>query len=186
MDTTVSIDQSLIARLRGGDTAAIAELSTRYRPALMRYARSMMGNDALAEEAVQETLSRLSGPNLPEGHPRPWLYKIARNLCLDALRRQAASPTHAARLNTGFDAPRETAGPATRAAGIERRESIRQILEVMPEEYRSVLTLRHIEELSREEIAEVLGVSEATVKGRLVRGSEYLREQLKNLTGPPG
>lgn len=185
VDPTVSVDLTLLARLRNGDPAAAAEIANRYRPALLRYTHSLMGNEARAEEITQETLSRLSGPVLPEGSPRPWLYKIARNLCLDALRRQKASPTHAARIQTGFEAARETAGPATRAANNERGELIRKILDAMPEEYRSVLTLRHIEDLSREEIAEVLGVSDAAVKGRLARGSEYLREQLRLITGPP-
>lgn len=170
-------------RLRGGDQEAAAWLVQRYRPALVRFAGAMLRNEGQAEEAAQEALARLNGSELPTGHPRPWLYRVTRNLCLDILRRRQASPTYAGRLPTGYEPPRKTAGPATRIDRQERNERIRQILDDMPQEYREVLILKHFDGLTREEIAEVLDVSPATIKGRLVRGTQYLREQLQKPTG---
>lgn len=179
-------DLELVDRLRSGDAAAAGLLTERHRPALIRYARSLLSHEAQAEEVVQEALARLTLENLPEGPPRPWFYRVTRNLCLDILRRRQISPTYGGGMATGFDPARNTAGPATRAARAERDELIRQILEGMPEDYRSVLMLKHFEDLSRTEIAQVLGLSEQTVKGRLVRASEYLRDELRRITGSIG
>ncbi|GMU84600.1 MAG: hypothetical protein AMXMBFR47_44690 [Planctomycetota bacterium] len=176
-------DLDLIRRLRAGDAAAAGLLADRYRAALVRFARSMIASDAAAEDVAQETLARLSRESLPEGPPRPWLYRIARNLCLDLLRRRKASPTCGGQLETGLDRARTTAGPLTRVAAIERSDAVRRALDALPEEYRAVLILRHVENLAREEIAAVLGISAAAVKGRLVRGSELLRETLRSITG---
>jgi RNA polymerase sigma-70 factor (ECF subfamily) len=177
-------DTTRLESLRQGDLAAAAALAESYRPGLVRFARSMLGNDAAAEDAAQEALARLNGvAQLPEGQLRPWLYRVTRNLCLDILRRRKASPTWAGQMPTACEPARSTAGPATRVAAAERDELIRRILDSMPEEYRSVLLLKHFEELSRQEIAAVLEISETAVKGRLVRASEYLREELRKLTG---
>lgn len=183
VDNSALSDLDLIGRLRAGDAAAGGLLADRYRAALIRFARSMLTSDVAAEDIAQETLVRLTREELPDGEPRPWLYRIARNLCLDMLRHRNASPTYGGQMPTGFDAAHATAGPATRASSSERSELIRRALDAMPEEYRSVLLLKHFESLSREEIATVLEISEASVKGRLVRGSEMLREELRKLTG---
>lgn len=186
MNDAAPDDLELLRRLHAGDAAAGGLLADRYRAALVRFARSMLASDATAEDVAQEVLSRLTKEKLPGGPLRPWLYRIARNLCVDLLRRQKVSPTYGGQMPTGFDAPRVTAGPATRAAAIERSESVRRILDAMPEEHRVVLMLKHVENLTREEIASVLEISEATVKGRLVRGSEILRDELRKITDLDG
>ena len=175
-------DAELVAQARNGDAAAIGQIATRYRPTLVRFARSLVASDALADDIAQEVFARLGAGALPKGALRPWLYRIARNLCLDHLRHRRASPTNVGPPPTGFDAPDSTAGPATRAVGNERSELIRRALSTMPDEYREVLLLRHFEGLSREEIAAVLELSDAAVKGRLVRAAAYLREQIQDLT----
>lgn len=174
----------LLAALRqGSDTRCFDELVRRYRPALLRFCVSYLTDTARAEDVVQETFGKLTdGAALPEDALKPWLYRIARNRCLDILRRQQRSPTHHGRQRTGFDAPAPTAGPRTRMARAERRALIRQIVEQMPEEYRAVLMLKYFEGFSRAEIAETLGVSEAAVKGRIVRASEYLENRLREYT----
>lgn len=155
----------------------------RYREPLIRYGVSYLNDAALAEDVVQQMFGNLAkGEGTPEGALKPWLYRIVRNRCLDILRRQKRSPTHNQRLRTGFDAAVQTAGPGTRMARDERRALIREIIERMPEEYRGVLMLKYFEGFSRAEIAETLGVSEATVKGRIVRASEHLETELRKYT----
>ncbi len=176
-------DDALMAALRRGDRPAAEALTRRYWEPIRRFCNNYLGDDVLAEDVAQETFAKLTaGGELPTGAVRPWLYKVARNHCLDILRRHQRSPTHNRPLKTGFDAARDSTGPATRAAREERRELIRQIIENMPEDYRDVLMLKHFEGLSREEMAEVLGVTDATVKGRLVRASDFLRDELAKLT----
>ncbi|RMF71247.1 MAG: sigma-70 family RNA polymerase sigma factor [Planctomycetota bacterium] len=166
-------DEQLLAAVRDGDAHAAAELAQRYQGAITRYCDSYLHDAARAEDIAQEMFAKLCNTeNLPSGPVKPWLYRVARNRCLDLLRRQQRSPTHHNRIRTGFDAARA-----------ERRQLIRQIIDEMPEDYRSVLILKYYEDLSRAEMAEALGVTEATVKGRLARASEYLHEQLRKLTG---
>ncbi|MEP0845698.1 MAG: sigma-70 family RNA polymerase sigma factor [Phycisphaerae bacterium] len=177
-------DEQLVEQLRAGRSGAADELARRYWPAIVRFCDSYLGDHAGAEDVAQDTFATLTDASkLPEGAIRPWLYKVARNRCLDILRRHQRSPTHDHKIRTGFDAPQRTSGPRTKAARTERQELIRSIISSMPEDYRSVLVLKFYEGLSRDEMAAALGVSEATVKGRLVRASEYLEEQLRKITG---
>ncbi len=184
-DSRAAEDEQLVNRLRSGDADALNQLSLRYWEPIRRFAAEYLGgDDALAADVAQETLAKLANPeHLPDAAVRPWLYKIARNRCLDILRRHQRSPTHDHRVHTRFDATASSAGPGTKAAAEERRELIRSIIQQMPDEYRSVLILKFYEGLSREEMAEALAVSEATVKGRLVRASEYLEQELRKITG---
>ena len=177
-------DEQLLEASRAGDSSAAATLAERYLAAIARYCDSYLHDAARAEDIAQEMFGKLCDvENLPTGPVKPWLYRVARNRCLDILRRQQRSPTHHNRIRTGFDAARATAGPHTRAVQAERQELIRRIIDDMPEDYRSVLILKFYENLSRAEMAAALDVSEAAVKGRLARASEYLQEQLRKVTG---
>jgi len=177
-------DRELLALIREGRHDAYQALADRYWAAIHRYASSYLSDEARAEDVAQETFAKLTdGDTLPDGDVKPWLYKVARNRCLDILRRWQRSPTHNRPIKSGFDIARQTAGPRTRMARDERREMIRQLISEMPEDYRSVLTLKHFEGMSRAEMAAVLEVSEQAVKGRLVRASEYLRERLREISG---
>jgi RNA polymerase sigma-70 factor (ECF subfamily) len=173
-------EEQLADRVREADPKGMAEAIRRYQPPLLRFCASYLQDAARAEDVVQETLAKLSGGEAAfEGALRPWLYRIARNHCLDILRRFQRSPTHNRPLKTGFDVPRPSTGPGTRMARDERNRLIRQIIEDMPEDYRSVLMLKYFDGFSRAEIAETLGVTEQTVKGRLVRASGHLEEALR-------
>jgi len=177
-------DEQVLARLVAGDRSALDELHRRYWQAIWRFAGNYLGDELLAEDVCQETLAKLlTVEDLPAGLVKPWLYKVARNRCLDILRRHQRSPTHNRPIRTGFDAAAGTTGAHTRYVRGERQALMRDVIAQMPEDYRSVLMLKHFENMTREEMAETLGVSEATIKGRLVRASEYLREQLRNITG---
>lgn len=176
-------DGELIARLRSGEAACANTLTERYWEAICRFCTSVLGDAALAEDVAQDTFAKLGNRDaLPEGAVRPWLYKVARNQCLDIHRRHQRSPTHNRPLRTGFDAPRNTAGPRTRAVRSERHALVREIIDTMPDEYRSVLILKFFEKLGRAEIAEVLEVSEQAVKGRLARATQHLEEELRKRT----
>lgn len=177
--TSISEDAALLASMRAGSDEAGSRLTERYWSPLLRFCLSYLSDEALAEDVTHETFAALTGTDQPpSGDVRPWLYKVARNRCLEILRRHERSPTYNRPFQIGFDPPSSAAGPTMRGAHNERQETLRQIISAMPEEYRSVLMLKHIEGLSRLQIAEALEVSEPTIKGRLVRASEYLREEV--------
>jgi len=179
-------DDELVVGLQRGDQACVEELTRRYWAVIRRFCATYLHDEALADDVVQETFTTLTtGGDLPTGAVKPWLYKVARNRCLDILRRHQRSPTHRHRIASGFDVAGTASGPKTRAMRAERAALIRDLIAEMPEEYRSVLTFKFYEGLSREEMAACLGVSEQTIKGRIVRASEYLREQLRGITGAP-
>ena len=87
------------------------------------------------------------------------------------------------RSTASSDAARPASGPATQAAKRERSQIIRAIIDAMPEDFRSVLILKYYENLSRTEMAAALDISEQAVKGRLVRASQYLEDELRRVTG---
>lgn len=180
---TSKTDEALLEGLRAGNPHCAEQLASRYWAPIQRFCMTYLADEQVAEDVTQDTLAKATGDELPDGAFKPWAYKLARNRCLDILRRRGRSPTYYGGMKTGFDAPRHSSGPRTKAAREERREQIREIIGQMPEEYRSVLTLKHFEGFSRAEMAESLGVTETTVKGRLVRASEYLREELRKITG---
>jgi RNA polymerase sigma-70 factor (ECF subfamily) len=181
---TPESDEALLRRIRNGDATATDALTKRYWEAIFRYCRSYLHEPARAEDVAQETFAKLGHEeSLPDGAVKPWLYRVARNRCLDILRRFKRSPTHHNRVQTGFDAARGGAGPQTHAVRRERREIIRSIIDEMPEDFRGVLILKFYENLSRAEMAAALDVSEAVVKGRLVRASQYLEDELRRITG---
>lgn len=177
-------DEELVAAHQAGDAAAAGTLTNRYWEAIQRYCKQYLHDEQLAEDVAQETFAKLvDGTEPPEGRFKPWIYKIARNRCIDALRRFNRSPTHHNRLNTGFDGAKNTSGPSTKAHKLERRALIRHIIQQMPDDYRDVLMLKYFEGFSRAEMAESLGVSEQAIKGRLVRASQFLEEELRKLSG---
>lgn len=147
--------------------------------ALYRFARRLTGDDAGAEDLVQETFTRALGAAdrfEPGTDLRAWLFRILRNLNLDARRRERRHPTVAA-------APLEEiagAAPAEDEAEGLRRIAARDLeraLAALPEEWRTLVLLR-LEGLGDRELAEVMGCPAGTVKSRLARARAALRRQL--------
>lgn len=146
---------------------------------IYRYTRSMLGNRADAEDATQETLLRLwrSLPDVQFSKSRAWLYRTARNVCIDHLRKQATRQTEA------FDEENswETQSKPTLDTNLDReslRERIDQCLENLSETQRSVFILYEINELRYREIADALELPMNTVKVYLARARENIRKQL--------
>lgn len=173
------------ARLRRGDSDAFDALLARYQNRLYRYLVRLTANPALAEDLFQETwlkvITRIH--RYDERRPfEPWLFSVARNLAIDHLRK--ASPE-------SLDEPLE--GGETRIAGLgagepgalehlldrERRGLLETRLAELPALYREALSLRFEEEMTFEEIAEVLSAPVSTVKSRVQRALSTLRKRLK-------
>ncbi|MGB6008848.1 sigma-70 family RNA polymerase sigma factor [Castellaniella sp.] len=148
-------------------------------PNLRRYARALTGDQAWADDLVQDTLERaLSRTRLwrPGSNLRAWLLTVLRNLFIDQLRTRRELPV------ADETAPwRDLAAPVTEIDGLVLRD-VQRALYRLPIEQREVLLLVGLEELSYQEAAKVLGVPIGTVMSRVARGRKHLRALLSEDT----
>jgi RNA polymerase sigma factor (sigma-70 family) len=179
-------DAELVALARQGDKEAFGRLVERYQEMAHHVALGMVAHDDVARELAQEAMLQayLSLNHLrDDGAFRSWLYGIVLNVCRSYLRDQKAAFFSWEALAGGlqFNAiPFSITAPDPQEA-TEERELDRRVLEVvktLPPKSRSATLLFYYEQLSLQEIAAVLGVSVAAVKGRLHKARERLRERL--------
>jgi len=181
----------LIEAARRGDADAFSELVSRYERKIYRLAKNITQNDEDAEDVLQEAfLKAFSHLNTFQGQSKfyTWLVRIAVNEALMKLRKRKSDRT------VSLDEPTDT-GEDTVVREIAvwgddpeqkyTREELRGILDnaiqSLKPAFRTVFTLRDIEELSTEETAEALGISIPAVKSRLLRARLQLREKLTKL-----
>lgn len=172
----------LVDLLRRKDPAAALVLNDTYRQALHRFCWGYLNNLEEAEDAVQEIWVKvIQAERVPDTF-RPWLYKVARNHCLNLLRtRVRRREAHAPPLDSQM--PDSLSGQLTRLANDEVRAQLAKLVQDLPDAQREVLRLRYVEGLQRPEIAEVLDIPEKLVKTRLFETLKRLREQVNGLTG---
>jgi RNA polymerase sigma-70 factor (ECF subfamily) len=172
-------DHDLMARTAQGDGRAFRTLAERHAGRALRLARRILGNEALAEDIVQDALLRV-WTNAPRWRPqaafRTWLYRVVVNLCLNAKRRSADLP---------LDVADHVADPAAAAdSQLETRERDRQIaaaIGALPERQRAAIVLGYQEGLSNAEVAAVLDTSVSSVETLLVRAKRALRTSLGDI-----
>ena len=166
---------SLVARLRAGDAEAGRLLDELYRQAMIRFCWGYLGSVEEAEDAIQEVFYKtLKATGVPDNF-RPWLYKIARNHCLNVLRGRGRRPdAHGLPPDSGVATA--LTGNLTRLVKREQRSRLIHLVEALPATQREALRLRYSEGLTRVEIAYVLETPESVVKSRLFEGLKKLRE----------
>ncbi len=168
----------LVARLRQGDTAALAELYERYKVPIFRTALAITRDQGAAEDILQECFVRLLThadrihSNVPVG---PWLYRVAINLSCDWVHHRQRWSVLLGRLVERWAAPLRVEGTVEEQ---EIQEKVREAIRTLPLPQQVVIVLHYLEGLSLKEIAEILEVPEGTVKSRLHYGREALREHL--------
>lgn len=168
--------------------ADIEALYRKYGALVRRRARSILGDETEAQDAMQEVFVRVTA-SMTEfrgaSQASTWLYRITTNLCLNRLRdgrRRRTRLAEAARAAEGAPAPSPS------ASGPEARATMQRLLAQVPEELAQVAVYYYVDEMDQAEIAEVLGVSRRTIGYRL----ERFREQAQGLLGdvaaqlPPG
>src|SRR5829696_6634090 len=168
-------DERLVALIRRGHHGAFEALVQRYQPRLLAFCRHMLNSQEDAEDVLQEVFAASFNAIRADNRPiiaRPWLYRIARNRCLNHLRRPRA---------TGHDSMDifERDGGITTADTVHRREEFRQIVadvQELPETQRTALLLREIDALSYDQIAEAMETTVPSVKSLLVRARVALAE----------
>jgi RNA polymerase sigma-70 factor, ECF subfamily len=183
-------DEDLLLRFRKGQKEAFGVLVRRYERELFGYLRRYLGDASLAEDVFQNTFLQLyvKSNQYEAGRPvRPWLYTIATNQAIDALRRngrhvalsldQGREELADGDLHSLLDTLESRgAGPVDQAQGQETRERIRASVERLPEFLRQVLLLAYYQGLKYREIADILGIPVGTVKSRLHAALVKLQE----------
>jgi RNA polymerase sigma-70 factor (ECF subfamily) len=181
----VTSDEALVARICRRDERALALLYARYADVVYGLAFRIVRQAEVAEEVTQETFLRVwRGAHTFQGNPsgfRSWLFRIARNLALDQLRRQAARPRTVtitpeptddrAPLDTLAD---ETCDVAAQATARCLRDQMRRALLTLPPAQRHVLELAYVGGFTHREIAELTGEPLGTIKTRLRLGLRKL------------
>ena len=181
-------DEELLAEFQQGDAGAFEHLLRRHRRPLFTFFVRMLGDRARAEDLAQETFLRIvKGAAAWEHRARfqTWLYAIARNLCVDASRRDRFRRTESLDVQEGEEGrPRvdgvEDDGPTPErgAANAQLRPILQRALSSLPAEQREVFVLREQVGLAFKEIAELSGVNENTVKSRMRYALLGLRKAL--------
>ena len=183
-------DRQDMARLAGGQDAALNDLMQRHGKRLFHYLLRQLSNEADAEDCVQEAFARVyihRGKFRSGAKFSTWLYTIATNLARDCHRRRARHPEvswsegeGAGGMEMAADAAPQ---PGEQLQAGERAAQVRAAVQGLPEEWRTALVLFEYENLGQAEIAEILHCTAKAVEVRIYRARNALRGALAEL-GP--
>jgi RNA polymerase sigma-70 factor (ECF subfamily) len=188
MSIPATDEAALLARTAANDVAAFETLMRRYNSRLFRVARSILRDDAAAEDAVQEAYLeafRHSATFRGEAQVSTWLTRIVINQSLMRLRRRKRDSVVVA-FATDSESGEVIEDPADEAAEAPDvstlRGEVRRLLErridELPAAFRTVFVMRDVEEMSVQETADLLGIPPATVRTRLFRARALLRQAM--------
>jgi RNA polymerase sigma-70 factor (ECF subfamily) len=185
-------DRELVASACHGLEGGFEELVRRYQRPISAYVYRMVGDYEAALDLTQEIFIKIYASLAryrPEFKFSTWIYKIAHNAAIDHLRRNSGRERSLMSQNEGesYDLPLESAGPTPeqQSEREERRIEIELVVCSLPTAYRELVFLRHSQDLTYEEIVDVTGLPLGTVKNRLFRAREMMREEFlnKGITG---
>lgn len=180
-------EKALIQQILDGDQEAFAQLVTAYEKQVYNLCLRMSGNPEDARDLAQEAfLKAWRGLQFykSESSFSTWLYRLTTNVCIDFLRQKKRRPTVSLTQDDDWedgqelDIPDAAPTPEERLLHQETGQAVRQAMEQLDDDFRLVLTLRVVEDLSYEEIAQVLDLNPGTVKSRLARARGKLRKIL--------
>ena len=181
-------DRELIVEARKGDERAYRALLMRYERAVYNVCYKMVRDKEqardLAQEAFMKVFAMLDRYN-PAFAFSNWLLKITSNLCIDAMRKRRVDtlpmdePIPSARGDIERQYPSPNAGPDKALLDKERTDLLHRAVENLPDHYRIMIVLRHQQDLSYEQIAQVLDLPLGTVKARIHRAREMLKHRLE-------
>ncbi len=175
-------DEEIAARVQGGDIESFGLLMERYRPKMARYARKFLfaGNDA--EDVVQEVFIK-AYVNIKSFNPgrrfSPWLYRIAHNEFINALRKKSRTPVFSFDFDILLPHPQAPETADGEAKKQELKIALERCLDKLDAKYREPLVLHYFEEMDYKEVAEILEIPISTVGVRLGRGRSLLEKLAK-------
>ena len=178
-------DGDLVRQTLAGRSSAYEELVRRWSARVLAFCHTKVRSAHAAEDLAQETLLRgyRALPTLAEPDKFGcWLHGIALRACLDWLKRKENQQVGFAALGRNEDALAEAAeGPLERLARQEQLRSLVGEVEALPDECREVIMLYYYQDVTYQEIADMLGVSSATVNARLTRARNLLRQRMSGV-----
>jgi RNA polymerase sigma-70 factor, ECF subfamily len=180
-------DRDLVLSASNGLEGGFEELVRRYQRPISAYVYRMVGNYESALDLTQEIFIKVYGSlsrYRPEFKFSTWIYKIAHNAAIDHLRRNTGRERSLINgtESDNYDLPIESEGlsPEQQSEREERRVEIESVVRSLPTAYRELIVLRHSQDLTYEEIVEVTGLPLGTVKNRLFRARDMMRQQFLN------
>ena len=190
-----SSDESLVAAHLAGDQAAFCELVRRYGDGVLGYLFHMTGNLSQAEDLFQETFKRVheKAHTFRGGRFKSWLFTIATRAAIDSGRRRRR--LRVVSLDQGDDcdegnssqvttlADDNAADPADEMVKEEQKQQVRRAIEALPAKQRATLILAYYQQLSYQEVAQVMGCSIGTVKTQMSRALAALARRLPDSIG---
>jgi len=178
------VSETLIRKARQGDADAFTALCAPLENMVYRHCLQMLRNPMDAQDATQEAMLRAyrSFPMFQGmSGVATWLFRIAHNVCLDFLKRPQAKRESAsleALQQAGFDREDPNPNPEDRYLTQSERERLQSAIARLPDEQKALLSLRYGEGLSYDTLAQTLGLNPGTVKSKLNRAKERLRQLL--------
>jgi RNA polymerase sigma-70 factor (ECF subfamily) len=196
-EETRAAEAAFVARLKARDEAAYTELVQLYQRRVFALVFRMLGNRDEAEEITQDVflqVFRAVDSFRGDAKLSTWLFRVAVNLSKNRIKRMARRPTAGghdlqAMADQGVfaDAPGVSAGSVERpdqmAEGMQLEQIVKQAILALEPDFRELVVLRDVEDLTYEEIAEVTGLPKGTVKSRIHRGRAQLRARVERLLG---
>ncbi|HYE15069.1 MAG TPA: sigma-70 family RNA polymerase sigma factor [Pyrinomonadaceae bacterium] len=187
-------DVDLVRRAIAGREDGFEELVRRYQRPIVAYVYRMVGDYDAALDLAQEVFIKVYnslGRYRPEFKFSTWIYRIAHNAAIDHLRREGSARTEELEVEgeggRAFEKPLASKAPTPEQESErrERRAEIEEVVGQLPPAYRELIVLRHANDLSYDEIAEVTGLPLGTVKNRIFRAREAMRElfEARGITG---
>jgi len=182
LDYERSPDEALVRRFRDGDTVAFEVLLDRYSRAIYNFALRTLGNGDDAEDATQQTFIQAfeSLPSTRSEAPlRPWLFQVARNKCIDLIRRRRTVPLSSLQREdtevVEIDPPDTRPRPEEIYEHAELQRILQDAIADLPLRTREVVVMRYVGELTFAEIGDALGIPENTAKTLFQRAKPQLR-----------
>jgi RNA polymerase sigma-70 factor (ECF subfamily) len=180
-------DETLVTQVARGNSAALEVLYDRYAPTVLGISLKVIGDQALAEDVLQETFWRVwqsAGTYQSQRGPfTGWLFRIARNLSIDAYRRRNVRPQTISGVEGSDPILEETPDPDTNVAdqaqSILKNRQIRKALAALPTVQRQVIEMAYFYGMTRQEIAEATGEALGTVHTRARLALQKLRGEFE-------
>ena len=179
-------DEAVVQAVLDGDQDAFGELVERYQGRLVNYLYRLLHNTDEAHDVAQEVFVKVYQA-LDRFDPRyrfsTWLFRVGQNAAIDLIRKRRLKLVSLHRQDDGeegrdWELPSPERGPYRQMRNAERGEAIHQAIARLPDEYRELISLRHFAELSYDEIAQLKQMPLGTVKNKLFRGRQMLKERL--------
>lgn len=176
-------DEALMIAIRKGDQRAFNEIYERYSGPLLGYFIRMLWKDReKAEDFVHDIFAKIiKKPELfdPERKFKTWIYSVAKNMCKNEYKKQEVRKNTTNGLDEFYAVSDENSNVFGEVQDVFFRAEFEESMNSLDEKHSEVFKLRHMDGLSIKEIAEVLEISDGTVKSRLFYATKYLAESLK-------